>query len=246
MRIQQLQSEMVELIDTLRLDTEAVVVDSSISEIGDGEQGKTSPGVSAVEFENLKKELVVAKKELWKERLRTDAISSANKRADEATGIALAHEKQRADELEEEYVAASAKLEELEVTNRAMRAEIAANSAIFSCPGKEHLLRHLHEMNSTAPSEQSDGVSTSQTEEIARRSESGGDVDEAGMSQEALVQELVASKVLLARVASELQEERNIVTALSMHNQKYAMRVSLSFRVICDMILVCFNLLRCV
>jgi hypothetical protein len=49
---------------------------------------------------------------------------------------------------------------------------------------------------------------------------------ETGVTREAAVQELIACKMLLARVATELQEEKHFVSALSAQNQKYAMRVS--------------------
>lgn len=99
-RIQQLEENILEMVQTLKPQPTA-----------DGQS-------SLVEFSSLQQELVAAKKELWKERLRSDAIKSANKRADEAMGIALANEKMKCSQLEEEYVAATIKITRLEDLNR--------------------------------------------------------------------------------------------------------------------------------
>jgi hypothetical protein len=75
-------------------------------------------GSEEVDLGDLQRELVAAKRELWKERLKSDAIRSANKKVDEAMGLALANEKARVAELEEEYLSASLKIKGLEDMNR--------------------------------------------------------------------------------------------------------------------------------
>jgi hypothetical protein len=75
-------------------------------------------GSEKVDLGDLQRELVAAKRELWKERLKSDAIRSANKKVDEAMGLALANEKARVAELEEEYLSASLKIKGLEDMNR--------------------------------------------------------------------------------------------------------------------------------
>lgn len=54
----------------------------------------------------------------------------------------------------------------------------------------------------------------------------GENMERPGVTEEAALQELIACKMLLARVATELQEEKHFVSVLSAQNQKYAMRVS--------------------
>lgn len=113
-RIAQLEAELIHLIESLRVRPATDNAASDGVEKGVGNGG----GGGEVDLCDLQNELVLAKRELWKERLRSDAIRSANKKADEAMGLALANEKARASQLEEEYIAASLKIKKLEDINK--------------------------------------------------------------------------------------------------------------------------------
>ena len=73
---------------------------------------------SAVEFNDIKRELIETKQELWKEKISKEALQLAHSRADMALAVSLSTEKERADCLENEYILASLKIKQLEESLR--------------------------------------------------------------------------------------------------------------------------------
>mmetsp|Transcript_14222 Transcript_14222/g.21278 ORF Transcript_14222/g.21278 Transcript_14222/m.21278 type:complete len:590 (+) Transcript_14222:78-1847(+) len=233
-RIARLETEMVELIEGLNM----------------RKGSAASSGGTVVEFSALKDLTVTLKKNMWKEQTANEAIRKANSRADERMAAALAEEKERAEKLQEEYVEACLQIKQLEEENSALQSQIDANAAILSTPGREHLQRHLDSLDFSSPSLRASMSLSPPATPVssplptygkAAESEVSGSVREEGtdsekrvqtqdsvgsVTKEAVVQDLVTSKMLLASMATELQEEKHMVAVLSRQNQKYAERLA--------------------
>lgn len=123
-----------------------------------------------------------------------------------------------------------------------MRGELAASSALFSSPGRELLERRLDDVKQQQRQEQKqeqqdvpppaslmEGKAETEEEALQQLEKSPTSAhsraSEASVDQASAVQELITCKMLLARMASDLQEEQHIVSVLSAQNRKYALRV---------------------
>lgn len=124
---------------------------------------------------------------------------------------------------------------------------MAANEKINFSPGKEHLERHNQivskylDRDDTYPSSfvtptkspASGKLSGSDiviniprsAVKLPLDSEKDSEVCQTSINTENLLQELIHSKLLLASIAAELQEERHLVNVLSKANQRYAEKV---------------------